>query len=221
MATRLLPSSSLIRAAEGESHRIERALGGLRARKRELESRLEELSLEIASLLDRQRLLAQLTQGEEAVGASEVPPGRLVKGRQLRREAGHLLWTTLGDGQIHYREWYERMLATGVAVGGKDPLASFLTNVRDSPAVAKGSRPGYYRLDRNSVAIVRQTRSEALAELADVTARLEQARRPGGSTSADELRSHRDRMVHRIRVLEADLAEVEAIFSAASNREAA
>ncbi len=223
MATQLLPSSSLVRAATGENQRIERALASLRAREHDLGRQLDDLREEIRGLLDRQQLLARLTERDQgAAAAAEAGPGRLVKGRELRREAGRLLWTTVGDGQIHYREWYERMLVAGVVVGGKDPLASFLTNIRDSPAVARGSRPGYYRLDRAGENIVRQALDEALAELSDVTARLDEVRRSRASaTGADKLRNHRDRMSHRVRALEADLAELDAIFASGDSQDRA
>jgi hypothetical protein len=220
MATQLLPSSSLIRAATGENQRIERALASLRAREHDLGRQLDELREAIRSLLDRQELLAQLTHGNQGVvEAAAARPGRLVKGRELRREAGRLLWTTVGDGQIHYREWYERMLVAGVVVGGKDPLASFLTNVRDSPAVARGSRPGYYRLDRATEDAGHRALGEAVAELRDVSARLEAVRQSGASAAeADRLRNHRDRMTRRVRALEADLAELHAIFASGDSR---
>ena len=74
-------------------------------------------------------------------------PRRAIKGAELRRVAGQLLWTAQRERGIHYREWFERVIAEGYAIGGKDPVASFLTNIRDSPAVIRGSTQGHYMLD--------------------------------------------------------------------------
>jgi hypothetical protein len=105
------------------------------------------------------------------------------------------------------------VLASGYAIGGKDPAASFLTNVRDSPAVVRGSRPGFYRLDPESRTAVAQALAEAEAELRDVVDVLARpARDPAERTRRDELRQHRGRLSARVRSLEADVAELHAIF---------
>jgi hypothetical protein len=114
------------------------------------------------------------------------------------------------------------MLAAGYAVGGKDPAAAFLTNVRDSPAVVRGDRSGFYRLEPGSRAEVAQALAEAQAELrdlVDVLARPNGADR-GGAQRA-ELRAHRARLTSRIRRLEADLGELDAIFEDETDRAAA
>lgn len=46
---------------------------------------------------------------------------------------------------VHYREWYGLLRAAGYAVGGKDPLATFLASVSRSPRVRSvGRRTGLY-----------------------------------------------------------------------------
>lgn len=46
---------------------------------------------------------------------------------------------------VHYREWYRLLRAAGYAVGGKDPLATFLASVGRSPRVRSvGRRTGLY-----------------------------------------------------------------------------
>jgi hypothetical protein len=212
------PSSSLARAAGSEFGRVERALAGLARRRAALEAQLAELDAEAAALHERQRLLRLLVPdaGGAAPGGLDLPQvtaARLVKGRALRQVAGRLLWELQADAEIHYREWFERVMAAGYAVGGKDPAAAFLTNVRDSPAVVRGSRAGCYRLDPSSRERLAQELAEAHAELADVTQLLDSARSGGASTdTADRLRAHRDALAQRIRRLGLDARELEAVF---------
>jgi hypothetical protein len=95
-------------------------------------------------------LLAELAPAADpSAGAPSLRPvpATLRKGHDLRRVAARLLWQTERTGEMQYREWLDRVLAAVHAVGGKDATASLLTNVRDPPAVVRGSRPGFYRLD--------------------------------------------------------------------------
>ncbi len=221
-----VPSSSLERAAGSEFDRIERLLGGIARRRAALEAQLAELEAEASALQERQRLLQLLVPAAGgASGTRDAPPitaGKLVKGRALRQVAGRLLWELQRDGEIHYREWFERVMAAGYAVGGKEPAATFLTNVRDSPAVARGSRAGYYRLDPASGERVAQQLGEVHAELADVSGMLDKARHSGAPVeAADRLRAHRDALAQRIRRLELDARELEAIFARESDSDRA
>lgn len=52
-----------------------------------------------------------------------------------------------GDEGIHYREWFALLRSAGHHVGGKDPLATFLSQINRSRAVERiGQRTGRYRL---------------------------------------------------------------------------
>jgi hypothetical protein len=134
-----------------------------------------------------------------------------VKGRELRREAGRLLWSWRGLDGVHYREWFERVLAAGYAVGGKDPAASFLTNVRESPAVVRGEEQGFYRLDPASVQRIEQELGEAEAELADIEGQIARAYERRGE--AGGLRSERERVKQRLRRLAGDREELAYVFA--------
>jgi hypothetical protein len=49
---------------------------------------------------------------------------------------------------IHYRDWFKLVLAEGRTIEGKDPLATFLTQITRSPVVLRQpERPGVYRID--------------------------------------------------------------------------
>jgi len=217
----IAPSSSLARAAASEFDRIERLLTALGRRRAALEAQLADLDAEASALRERQQLLRLLVpETGNASGSPDAPQitaAKVVKGRALRRVAGRLLWQLQGDGEMHYREWFERVMAAGYVVRGKDPAAAFLTNVRDSPAVARGSRPGYYRLDPSSRERVTQALAELHAELADVTELLDRTRHARAPLDdADRLRGHRDALTQRIRRTELDVRELDAIFASES-----
>jgi hypothetical protein len=70
---------------------------------------------------------------------------------------------------MHYRQWYELLLASGFRVAGKDPLAVFLTQLSRSPLVRKASAPGVYELDRQAPLRIHQRLERLQAELREVT----------------------------------------------------
>jgi hypothetical protein len=138
---------------------------------------------------------------------------RAIKGAELRRVAGHLLWRAQRDNEIHYREWFERVIAEGYAIGGKDPVASFLTNMRDSPAVIRGSKQGHYRLDPSSRDKVAQQIGETQAELADVEQSISKAYANASERpSIEHLREHRDHLKLTLKRFEGKMSELDYIF---------
>jgi hypothetical protein len=209
----------MVRTARNEIERIERALAVTEQRRGALLAELADLEAEAEGYARRRRLLAELAQVEQARPSAETGVARpqaatrAVKGRELRRAAGRLLWGWERTGEVHYREWFERVLAEGYATGGKDPAASFLTNIRDSPAVVRGSAQGFYRLDPSSIDRVGQAIGEARAELTDVQQSIERAY-DGESQSGtvESLRTHRDRLKQQLKRLEADMQELRYVF---------
>lgn len=71
-----------------------------------------------------------------------------LRGKRLRDIAVELLRQKRGAGTIvHYREWYELLLDAGIRVAGRDPLATFLTQIARAPGVESvRPRSGLYRL---------------------------------------------------------------------------
>ena len=48
---------------------------------------------------------------------------------------------------VHYRDWYDLLVDAGARVAGKDPVATFLTQVARAPGVESvRPRSGLYRL---------------------------------------------------------------------------
>jgi hypothetical protein len=71
-----------------------------------------------------------------------------IRGQRLREIAVALLRQkkALGD-EVHYRDWYALLLDAGIRVAGKDPLATFLTQIARAPEVESvRPRSGLYRL---------------------------------------------------------------------------
>jgi len=71
-----------------------------------------------------------------------------LRGRRLREVAIEILARSKGAGvPIHYKEWFELLMDQGLVVGGKDPRATFLTQISTAPEVESvRPRSGLYRL---------------------------------------------------------------------------
>jgi hypothetical protein len=217
MAASYSPSAAMVRTARNEIARVERAAAVIAQRRDALLAQVASLDQEADGYERRLQLLRELVEVEGATPTAEVGAGgpvraaRAVRGRELRREAARLLWSWKRDEAIHYREWFERVLAAGYAIGGKDPAASFLTNVRDSPAVLGGEGQGLYRLDPGSVEAVEREVGETEAELADVEQVLARAYEEEGD--GERLRRERERVKQRLRRLRADREELAYVFA--------
>jgi hypothetical protein len=71
-----------------------------------------------------------------------------LRGQKLQEIAVELLRQEKGVGvEVHYKDWYGLLLEAGLVVGGKDPLATFLTQVgRAANVESVRPRSGLYRL---------------------------------------------------------------------------
>jgi hypothetical protein len=198
---------------------VQRQMSTIEQRRDALHAQLAEVDAELESYARRKQLLEELVFVEQVDPVTEVPRTasrpirRAIKGAELRRVAARQLWTSQGEQEVHYRDWFERLIAAGYAIGGKDPLASFLTNIRDSPAVTRGSRQGYYRLDPRGAGPLEQQLNENQAELADVEESIERAYAAGEpSARIESLREHRSRLRQVTKRVEAKLDEVRYVF---------
>lgn len=101
---------------------------------------------------DLRRNVHMLKHLDELLGlAPEIPMAMVndeLRGRQLREVAIALLRERKGEGEpIHYRDWLRLVTDTGVKVGGRDPAATFLTQISHAPEVESvRPRSGLYRL---------------------------------------------------------------------------
>lgn len=73
---------------------------------------------------------------------------RRLRGQRLQEIAVEILASRLTPGEtVHYKQWFSWVEAEGFWIGGKDPQATFLTQVTRSPrVVSAGRRSGRYGL---------------------------------------------------------------------------
>lgn len=105
-------------------------------------------ALEAKAALD-ERLLRELDDVLELSPQLRVDlQSEELRGQRLREVAIEIFRGEVSEGEsIHYREWFRLVRAAGHRVAGKDPVATFLTQVSRSKAVEPvGARSGLYRL---------------------------------------------------------------------------
>ena len=90
-----------------------------------------------------------------------------LQGQRLREEAARILLERRGlRVPIHYREWFTLVTDDGVTVAGKDPLATFLTQITRSPIVVRvNAGSGVYALDPHGA--YQRARARLQAAVAD------------------------------------------------------
>jgi hypothetical protein len=152
------PSRRLMQAAGAERARLESALVRTEHEAADLRHRAQEAEKRGAAIRQRLKLLDQLGTTEARVGDRRSRP-RLVapdcepangwlRGAAIRRAAVHILAASPNpDRPIHYTHWLELLYDAGHAIRGRDPAATFLTQLGRSPVVVRGDQPGSYVID--------------------------------------------------------------------------
>jgi hypothetical protein len=159
-------SDEFAELARAEADSLRARAVELHVRSAQWAERARELAVEAA------RVEARLRDLDELLG--RAPQLRLdlqtreLQGRRLREAAISILIERRGTRQpIHYRDWYALLRDGGIAATGKDPLATFLTQITRSPLVSRvAGRSGIYEVD--PVAAYDRAR----AEVADATSAL-------------------------------------------------
>lgn len=213
MAADLTPSMALRRAASNELKRLDRTEARLEQRRQRLAREIDQIDQQLSRVQEQRKRLHELGLNPEGLGAgSALTSARpRLRGAEIRERAARAVFIAHGvDTELHYRRWFELLLEEGVEVAGKDPLATFLTNLSRSPAVRRGEAPGTYAIDSGADERLRSRLREAEAELGDLQA---QIGRPGISTVG--LRDHRDQLLGEIKRLNSQIAEVERILTPA------
>lgn len=92
------------------------------------------------------RELGELLELEDQL--SIVALSDQLRGERLRDVAAEVLWRHFSAGDVvHYKQWFELVVADGHRIGGKSPSATFLTQVARVESVERvGRRSGLYRL---------------------------------------------------------------------------
>ncbi len=139
-----------------------------------------------------------------------------LRGQRLREAAIEIVARRHRIGEpIHYRDWFKLVLAEGHSVEGKDPLATFLTQVTRSPVVLRQpERPGVYRVDPEAGG------EEALRELEDAQAELLALRQRLAETSEREDETGIGALLDQITAAERRVAVAERALSEVARAQA-
>ena len=160
----LVPSRRLQSAAAAERERLLRELSRLDARAGVLADELQQINSRCDELRDQLALLARFSSSEEdsafpvrkpstaghlqPVRSEETPRKAILRGARIREVAVILLASSPQPRRpIHYQKWYELVRDAGYAVAGRDPQATFLTQISRSPVIRRADAPGTYALD--------------------------------------------------------------------------
>lgn len=93
------------------------------------------------------RELGELLGVEDQLSITELSDE--LRGARLREVAADVLWRNFHAGDVvHYKQWLACVVAEGYRIGGKNPTATFLTQVARVDSVERlGRRSGLYRLN--------------------------------------------------------------------------
>lgn len=161
-------SDEFAQTAREEAARLAARAQEVRARGERWLERADELLREADRLDHRVRELDELLGWAPQLRLDLQT--RQLQGQRLREEAARILLERRGlRVPIHYREWFELVTADGVTVVGKDPLATFLTQITRSPIVLRvDDGAGVYALDPHSA--YEQARVRLQAAVGEATA---------------------------------------------------
>jgi hypothetical protein len=139
-------SDSFAAAAKAEREQLVARLAEAQERIEHFETLANDARSEVESLARLIREIEELLGMAPQIAMCEIDEE--LRGERLREVALAVLREKAGDGSpIHYRDWYEALTEAGYRVLGRDPLASFLTQVSRIDRVKKvGRRSGLYRL---------------------------------------------------------------------------
>lgn len=139
-------SEQLREAATDERALVAKRVDELREQARRIRELADAVEADLAAST---RLLHQLDEMlGDAPQLSMTPSDETLRGQRLRDVAIQVLKRHRGDAAaMHYREWYELVVHEGHRIAGKDPVATFLTQVSRAPEIEPvGRRSGLYRL---------------------------------------------------------------------------
>lgn len=124
-------------------HRYECA----RARHDDLLAQANQAAVEAERYLKTIRELGELLCVEDQLSLTALTPE--LRGERLREVAADIVFRRFkpGDPPFHYKHWLELVVAEGHRVGGKNPSATFLTQVAHVDGVVRvGRRTGLYQV---------------------------------------------------------------------------
>lgn len=175
------PSRRMQAAAAAERERVERDLARLGARESELTAELAGVQAARAELEHQRRVLNHFAHEHGPTRTPDTTARRLralpgaaapangsttLRGARIRETAVRVLAAnTQPEAPVHYRDWFALLTAQGFMPAGKDPLATFLTQVGRSPVVRRTTTAGVYVLDLEFARRARERLTQLTAEL--------------------------------------------------------
>ena len=165
------PSARLVRAAAAERAELGRHRERLLSARESLRAELQAIEASLHELDERDALLDRLagppvrSASAVAVGGERPRPASAerapLRGPAIRRAAVEVLLAQPEAPQaLHYRAWFDVLVAEGYEVAGKEPLAVFLTQLSRSPVVRRGTQSGVYELDPGAPRRLRDLRND-------------------------------------------------------------
>ncbi len=139
-------STDFLNAAKAERQLLATRLAEAHERIDHFETLASEARDEAQSLAASIRAIEEVAGLAPQMAICEI--SEELRGERLREVALDVLQrlSTSGD-PVHYRIWFEALVESGYRVIGKDPLATFLTQVSRIDRVERiGRRSGLYRL---------------------------------------------------------------------------
>jgi hypothetical protein len=224
-------------AATAERERVERELRRLDSREDGLARELEAIRATRRELERELSILERLSRDARAAGVSRQADGMLgadgetrqarrlrvvsapahggetaneiaLKGAQVRETAVRVLVAAAqADQAVHYRTWFELLRRRGYVPAGKDPLATFLTQIGRSPVVRRSTAPGVYSLDQAFP-------QRARADLEQLRAALGETHETAGELSVEGIaRARKERAAINAKIEAAERSLAEALRS--------
>jgi hypothetical protein len=158
---------------------------------------------DVDSEREQRRLANGASSGMADAGAATTAATTL-RGQAIREATVSVLATSpRAHDPVHYKDWFQLLRAEGLLPAGKDPLATFLTQLGRSPVVTRTSGNGVYMLDHDFAARARRKLEQLRRELRDAHDA------PVGPNVADvaAVRERRSELVTEVERLERELEE--------------
>jgi hypothetical protein len=139
-------SIDFLQAAQAERELLAVRLREAQERVERFETLAAEARDEVRSLADSIRAVEEVAGLAPQLAIAEI--SEELRGERLREVALEVLQRLSASGDpVHYRIWFDALVDSGFRVSGRDPLATFLTQItRIDMVESVGRRSGLYRL---------------------------------------------------------------------------
>jgi hypothetical protein len=139
-------SGDFLKAAQAERDLLASRLADAQQRVEHFETLAAQARDDAHALADSIRAIEEVAGLAPQLAMCEI--SEELRGERLREVALEVLQRLSDSGDpVHYRAWFEALVESGFRVSGRDPLATFLTQItRIERVESVGRRSGLYRL---------------------------------------------------------------------------